>query len=157
MSDDRPDDMVPWEDLDQSEREQFAGMVAQLVDIDDVADAKEYYGDRERLKQAARDQSDNPRMGDPRDDVDDEGPPQFYQAGPMLMPVPDHADRSEPLEPPSFDEYGTRCPECDANEDPWVGDDVVGVGFDVGIIDGAITIVVEAECTCGWEDRAVIQ
>lgn len=157
MSDDPPGDRVPWEDLDAAEREQFAAMVSKVVDIDDVEDAKPFYGNRERLEQAAREQSDNPRMGDPRDVDEGEGPPSFYRAGPMLMPVPDHADRSEPLEPPSFDEYGKRCPECGANTDPWVGEDVVGVGFDVGIIDGTLSVVVDAECTCGWSDRVVLQ
>lgn len=153
-TDDGPGEVVDWEDLEDHERRQFAAMVSQMVEIDDVDDAKKYYGNRERLLQDAREAADNDRMAE---DADGDAPPEFFRQGPMIQPVPDHADRAEPLEPPSFDEYGKKCAECGANPDPWVGENIIGLGFDVAIIDGAISIVVEVECTCGWSDRAVIQ
>lgn len=63
----------------------------------------------------------------------------------------------EPIEPPNFDDYGLKCPECGANPSPWEGENVVAAHADVTILDSGVAIVVEAKCTCGFSDRSVIQ
>lgn len=63
----------------------------------------------------------------------------------------------EPIEPPQFDDYGVECPKCGADPNPWEGDDVIAANVDLTVLDTGVALIVEAACTCGWEDRAVIQ
>jgi hypothetical protein len=45
---------IPWEDLEQDQKEQFAALCDEFVGIETVEDAKKYYGNKEQLLQDAR-------------------------------------------------------------------------------------------------------
>lgn len=102
----------------------------------------------------------DPRKGDDTVLVADGGGendgPKWFQSGPFMRPVPEHATRDSPLSPPDFDDYRAVCPDCGADGDPWVGDDVFAVHFDVTTLpEHGIVPLIEGKCTCGFEDRVL--
>lgn len=59
MSDDRPGEMVPWEDLTRQQKEDFAALCDEFVGIETPEDAEKYYGDKEQLLEDARSLTDD--------------------------------------------------------------------------------------------------
>lgn len=47
-------DKVPWEDLTKQQKEQFATLCDRYVGIECVEDAKQYYGNKEKLLEDAQ-------------------------------------------------------------------------------------------------------
>jgi len=40
---------IPWDELSVEQKREFAGLCAAHVDLDGVEDAKQYYGNKEKL------------------------------------------------------------------------------------------------------------
>jgi hypothetical protein len=50
---------IPWDELSQQQKEEFAALCDRFVGIETVDDAEKYYGNKEKLKADARSVTDD--------------------------------------------------------------------------------------------------